>query len=700
MSDPERRALEEAAGLYGVGIRHADGLGREVEVGSEALAALLRALGAPVERPADAREAVRLRREERAVRIVEPVVVRWSGADLEVPLFRSPGGPLAWTLRLEDGEVVRGEAAAEPPSPLRPALGRELPPGYHRLDLESRAWSASVRVISAPVRAHPGPAGRRWAAFLPLHALHGRESWEIGDLGDLGRLARWTSALGGSALGCLPLLPAFLDHPFDPSPYAPLSRRFWNEVYLDPRRLPGFERSEEARRVAASGCFQAAGREGSEGRTGEGGRWVRHRRAMALKRKVSAVLSRECLEAAGAEASAVRRFEAERPLAGDYAEFRAVNDRLGTAWQGWPERLRSGRLETGDYDPEERWLHLWMQWAVDAQLRETAREAEAAGAPLYLDFPVGVHAGGFDVWKERTLFALGASAGAPPDSLFTGGQDWGLPPLHPERLRESGYAHWIDCLRHHLAPAGLLRLDHVMQLQRLYWVPAGFPATDGAYVRQPAEELLAILCLESVRHRTAIVGENLGTVPAETGEAIARHGLLGLYVLQFELHPDRPPAPPPAASVAGLNTHDMPTFRGFCEGRDLDELAALGLLPEAGRLAGKEERAALLGALRREALAEDPGAAPGGEEVPVSTLLRRQLDWLADSPAAWVLVNLEDLWGEGEPQNVPGTSFERPNWRRKAALGLEEIETDAGVAALLGEVDRRRRAADRSAEGS
>jgi 4-alpha-glucanotransferase len=253
-----------------------------------------------------------------------------------------------------------------------------------------------------------------------------------------------------------------------------------------------------------------------------------------------------------------------------------------------------------------------------------------------------------------------------------------------------------------------------MQLHRLYWVPAGFPATDGAYVRQPAEELLAVLCLESARHGTAIVGENLGTVPAETGEAIRRHGLLGLYVLQYELHSDREPAPPPLASVAGLNTHNMPTFRGFCEGRDLDELAALGLLPEAGRLAGREERAALVRELRRQALPIPNAAAPPAPhsqareapekdpepEVPIADLLRRQLDWLADSPARWVLVNLEDLWGEGEPHNVPGTSSERPNWRRKAALTLEEIESDPAVAALLRELDLRRRAAEPSTEGS
>lgn len=703
MSDPEGRGLQALAGLYGVETRHVDGLGREVEVGRDTLVALLRVLGAPLASAADVADAARERSGELAQRILEPVLVCWEGEDLSLPISRRANGPLAWTLTLEGGETLRGEisdreGAAEAGDPssgsgVRPALGRALPLGYHRIEVEGRGWSAASKIVSAPVRAHQGSGARRWGAFLPLYALRSRESWGIGDLSDLGRLAAWAAGLGASAIGSLPLLPAFLDRPFDPSPYAPLSRRFWNELYLDPRRLPGFERSVEARRIASSADFLA------EVAALQAGRWVDYRRAMALKLRVCQELARDCLRSGGEEEALVRRFVEMKPLAASYAAFRAVDDRLGEGWQGWPERQRSGRLAAGDFAADDRWLHLWMQWAVDSQMREIARTAERAGAPLYLDFPLGVHAGGFDVWHERELFAQGASAGAPPDSLFTGGQDWGLPPLLPERLRAAGYDYLIDCLRHHLAPAGLLRIDHVMQLHRLYWVPAGMPAAEGAYLGQPAEELLAVLCLESARQRTPIVGENLGTVPAKTEEAIQRHGLLGLYVLQYELRPEGPPSPPPEASVAALNTHDMPTFRGFCEGRDLDDFLDLGLLSAADHVRARDERAELLRSLRSGHSEPSPHGAGGGEES-VADLLRRQLAWLAGSPARWLMVNLEDLWGEAEPHNVPGTSQERPNWRRKASLSLEEIEgeiapeiePDPGIASSLREIDARRRA--------
>jgi 4-alpha-glucanotransferase len=685
VSDPERRALQDLAVLYGIETRHVDGLVREVEVGRDTLLALLRVLGAPLESPAEAEDAARRRLEELARRVVEPVVVRWEGSELALPVFRRVDGPLAWTLTLEDGEVLRGEIAvsALPADSwtVRLDLGAELPVGYHRLELESRGWSAATKVISAPVQAHQGAEGRLWGAVLPLHALRSRESWGIGDLSDLGRLADWAAGLGASAIASLPLLPTFLGRPFDPSPYAPLSRRFWHEIYLDPRRLPGFERSVEARRIASSADFLA------EVEALEAGRWVDYRRALALKLRVCRELAGDCFRRGGEEEALVRRYAAGKPLAAAYAAFRAVNDRLGEGWQGWPERQRDGRLEEGDFAPEDRWLHLWMQWALDSQLGAIAAAAERAGAPLYLDFPLGVHAGGFDVWHDRDLFAQGASAGAPPDSLFRGGQEWGLPPLLPERLRTAGYDYLIDCLRHHLAPAGLLRIDHVMQLHRLYWVPAGLPAAQGAYVRQPAEELLAVLCLESARHATAIVGENLGTVPAKTGEALHRHGLLGLFVLQYELRPESPPTPPPEASVAALNTHDMPTFRGFCEGRDLDDFLDLGLLSPADHYRAREEREALLRSLRSGGSPSEAGAG----EASLADLLRRQLAWLADSPARWLMVNLEDLWAEGEPHNVPGTSHERPNWLRRASLALEGIEGSHEVAAALREIDARRR---------
>ncbi|MBV8201849.1 MAG: 4-alpha-glucanotransferase, partial [Acidobacteria bacterium] len=260
-------------------------------------------------------------------------------------------------------------------------------------------------------------------------------------------------------------------------------------------------------------------------------------------------------------------------------------------------------------------------------------------------------------------------------------------------LRERGYDYLIASLRHHLRHAAVLRLDHVMQLHRLFWVPRGLGPAGGVYVRYPHEELYAVLSLESHRHGAMIVGENLGTVPPEVDESMARHGVAGMYVLQYELAPGGGGLhrEPPASSVAGLNTHDMPTFRGFWEGRDVDDLQALGFFDDGQAGEERRRRAAQRQLLAGSALACQPGAWDGHSD-PFPLVLRAWLQYLAASPARMVLVNLEDLWQETEPQNVPGTrEDQRPNWRRKARLTFEEMTRRPEVVAMLERIDQLRR---------
>lgn len=411
---------------------------------------------------------------------------------------------------------------------------------------------------------------------------------------------------------------------------------------------------------------------------------VDYPRLMALKRRVLEELASRFFSRPGARLEELEAFVADRPELATYAAFRAVGDRRGEPWQCWPERLREGTLAPADYDEEDRRYYLWTQWAADRQIRAMAQEARRRGPGLYLDMPLGVHGSAYDVWREPDLFAQGVSAGAPPDALFTKGQDWGFPPLRPERLRERGYDHLIDCLRHHLEHAGVLRLDHVMQLHRLFWIPQGMEATAGVYVSYPAEEMYAVLALESHYHEAIIVGENLGTVPPEVNEAMDRHEVLGMYVVQYELQPGSEALrEPPARSVASLNTHDMPTFEAFLQARDVDELHSLGFFSAEEAKRERERRREI-----RRRLAEAVGSAEG------EAILRRCLEELAASPARVVLVNLEDLWHETEPQNVPGTHEERPNWRCKARYSFEEFSTRAEVVEPLRRVDelRRRRA--------
>jgi 4-alpha-glucanotransferase len=670
--------LKTLARLYGVQTSYRDAMGNHVEARPESLLAVLQALGAPLEGPEDVPEALASRREELAERAIEPVIVAWDGRAPAIELRMGESGSAACHLDLEGGErrgwvveLAPGRPLTLPESP--------LPPGYHMLTVEAGGRTAESMVISAPTRAYTGDGRPLWGVFLPLYALYTQRSWGAGDLSDLETLAEWTSGLGGGVVATLPLLAAFLDEPYEASPYAPASRLFWNEMYLDPRSLPEMEESNAARRLLESADFH---REIEALRAMPR---VDYPRLLALKRRVLEELAYRFFQKTGGKDDEFESFLSDKPHLSDYAAFRAVGDRRGEPWQSWPERLREGTLAHADYDEEDYRYHLWVQWAAERQMSALAAEARKRGPGLYLDLPLGVHGSSFDVWRERDLFALGASAGAPPDAFFTQGQNWGFPPLKPDALRETGYAHLIECLRHHLEHAGVLRIDHVMQLQRLFWIPDGMEASAGVYVSYPMEELFAVLALESHLHRSIVVGENLGTVAPEIGEAMERHEIQGMYVVQYELQPgSQGLRPPPAKSVASLNTHDMPTFQSFWLGKDVDDLEALGFFtPEQAR-EEKERRKALRAQLEAELPPEERRRSDGA-------VLRRLQEHLAASPARMVLVNLEDLWQETEPQNVPGTHTERPNWQRKARYSFEEFSRRPEVLELLKKVDELRR---------
>jgi 4-alpha-glucanotransferase len=710
----ELAELRELADLHGVQLSYHDIAGRRVEASPESLLAVASALGDPLDDMADVAEALAARRAELGERLIEPVLVAWDGRLADVPLrlpaapgSSEPHGALACHLDLEGGQrrawtLDAGALPAEAGGCRRLTLAEELPPGYHQLAVKSGGRTGQARVISAPTRAFAGAGRKLWGVFLPLYALRTARSWGAGDLTDLQALAEWTAGLGGHGVATLPLLAAFLDEPFEPSPYAPASRLFWNEIYVDPARLPEAALCAPARRLLESDELRA------EMRALAAQPLVDYERLMTLKRRVFDELAAWIFANPTPLRQDLERFLAARPDLSAYAAFRAVGDRRGESWQAWPERPRGGSLAPADYDEEDYRYHLWVQWAAERQMQEAAAALRGRGTGLFLDMPLGVHASSYDVWRERDLFAEGAAAGAPPDGFFTKGQNWGFPPPRPERQRERGYDYLIASLRHHLRHAAMLRLDHVMQLHRLFWVPAGMEAAAGVYVRYPHEEMYAVLALESHRHQAMIAGENLGTVPPEVNEAMSRHGVHGMYVLQYEMAPGGGGLhrEPPADAVASLNTHDMPTFRGYWEGRDVADLQALGMFDEAQVAAERERRAAMRRELAAAAAARRGGAA-WNRAVEGSAAAGRSgltadgeaaaavqsdcLEHLAASPAQVVLVNLEDLWQETAPQNVPGTWNERPNWRRKARLTLEEWSGHPEVVGMLRRIDRLRR---------
>ncbi|MEX0893977.1 MAG: 4-alpha-glucanotransferase [Gemmatimonadota bacterium] len=652
----EHAALDALAIRWGVQPGYTDWRGQARRPSAEALTAVLRSLGAPIQEPDGAEEALRASLAD-ADGGPPPVLLAWGGwlsptaslpADAQAEVVLEDGGRLAGTV------ASLGDAA--------------LPLGLHTLRVERAGDVVESAIIAAPPLAASVP-DRPWGLFLPLHALHTARTGALADFTDLRALGRWVRARGGDLVGVLPLLAAFLDgDPFDPSPYAPASRLFWNELYVDPE-----EAAVRAR--APDGAVPP--------RTAPARKLVDYRAAAADHRRALQAAAAAFFERGGAEEDPdFRRFLEERPRAADYARFRGATARFGRGWPAWPERAREGRLEEADVDPREERYHLFAQWAADRQL--AAHHADPTAADLYLDLPLGVHGAGYDVWRERHLFAAGMAAGAPPDALFSGGQNWGFPPLVPAAARAGGHRYFAACLRHQLRHAGALRLDHVMSLERLYWIPDGFPATDGVYVTNAVEELFAVLTLESWRAGTPVIGEDLGTVTDRIRHALAERHVLRMYVAPFEARPheDHPLPDAPREALATLNTHDMPPFAAFWSGADLADQRALGWLDEAGEANSRAERQAVRAALARAV--DLPGDCPA--EVAFPALLER----LAAGPARILLANAEDLWGETRPQNVPGTSEQRPNWRRRAAHALEAWGALPGVEETLARVQRAR----------
>jgi 4-alpha-glucanotransferase len=619
-------ALRSLAKALGVHTHYTDGLGKRVTVAPETLVRVCAALGAPVTRRRDAADALRAHRARKKAGILPLVLVAWDGILPSLAVFK----PGRTELRLENGDVAPPERGP-------------LPFGYHRLSLETKAGIESCTVISAPEQAWRQPGtGRSWGVGTHLAALRSARSRSLGDLRDLQLLCRWVRDKGGDLVTALPLLPTFNSPPPEPSPYSPVSRLFWSELILD---------LEEAHRPANIGSTLD----------------VTHADA-----EVRAALT--------AHRSPLTAHHDEELLR--YAQFRGAQARLGRNWRDWPAAARDGTLSSGDVDAGEERFHLVAQTLVRRQLHDLRQHLEHDGMRLGLDLAVGVHPDGYDPWSRQTLFCDGMSVGAPPDAGFPSGQDWGFTPVLPEASRREGHQYLAASIGLQAGLAGVLRVDHIMAWTRLYWIPHGLGLHEGTYVSYPAEELFAILTLESHRNRCEVVGENLGNVPPEIDQALPRHRIWGMYLAQFQAPTGPDIAPPAAADVALVGTHDTPTFAGWLAGNDIDERVRYGLLAEPAAPAVREERAKAAHwlAQRVKSRVETPGV-----------FLAELLEWLGRSDSPLVVPWLEDLWLEDRAVNLPGTrSSDRPNWQRPIGRLLEDIFRDGEVNGLVDRLNRAR----------
>jgi len=510
-----------------------------------------------------------------------------------------------------------------------------LPMGYHHFTVEAGGRVEHCTVIAAPVQAWRREGSHRsWGVGTQLAALRSARSRSCGDLRDLESLCRWIQARGGDLVTALPLLPTFNSQHPEPSPYSPVSRLFWSELILDLEDAhPTTERPVSLDVMRADAEVRAA------------------------------LATQQVPPAADVDDELAR-----------YARFRGAQIRHGRNWRDWPQPARNGTLEPAHVDAGEERFHLVAQAMARRQLHDLRQRLDQDGFRLGLDLAVGCHPDGYDPWSRQSLFGHGMSVGAPPDFGFPSGQDWGFSPVLPEASRREGHRYLAASIGHQAGLAGVLRVDHIMAWTRLYWIPHGLGLHEGTYVSYPADELFAVLTLESHRHRCEVVGENLGTVPPEIDTALPRHRIWGMYLAEFQT-PASDLTPPTAADMALVGTHDTPTFAGWLKGSDIDDRVHYKLLAEAAAPEARHERI-----LTVAWLAEKLGQRPDDPKAFFGALL----EWLGRSESPLVVPWLEDLWLEETAVNLPGTpSSLRPNWQRPMARILEDVFNDPEVDGLL-----------------
>ena len=617
-----------------------------------------------------------------------------------------------WTLLEEDGTRRNGQLSLHALPELsrtdidgvaycerRIALSLALPVGYHRLSLEGHA--GETLLIAAPAHCYRPPAladdGRVWGPAVQLYALRSRRNWGIGDFGDLAQLAQQAAERGAGIIGLNPLHALFSHNPAHTSPYSPSSRQALCVLYIDVEAVDDYRDCETAQRLVQSPDFQqrlSALRETV---------LVDYPGVAAAKFEVLELLYAHFrsthLDAAvkTPEAGAFEAFRASGGVAlRNHALFEALQAHFHAAdgsvwgWPVWPESYRDPASPDvaafAEANAERIGFHEYLQWQATRQLVRANDQCEAAGMAvgLYFDLAVSVDRAGSDAWTEQTVFVHGASVGAPPDEFNPNGQGWGLPPLRPDRLRASGYRFFIDTLRTNMR-GGALRIDHVMGLMRLFWIPPEGTPHEGAYVHYPLDEMLAIVAIESQRQKCMVIGEDLGTVADDMRNALSRFEVLSYRLLYFERNAQgdfKAPSEYPRHALVAVSTHDLATLAGWWAGHDLRLRLSLGLFPDAAIFEKQlfdraQERVRLLLAVQRAGLlsADAMAEATGTQTLPPDVVSAIHA-FLASTPSQVMMVQLEDAIGMPEQANMPGTTDAHPNWCRKLTLDLHDLAAD------------------------
>jgi 4-alpha-glucanotransferase len=599
-----------------------------------------------------------------------PVVIR-SGQPARSELTEAASLPLTWKIDAGPGIIREGETDGR--TILWPA---DLPVGTYRLRLtDAAAVSEEVPFIVTPPRAFGGDFDRGWLLAVQLYSIRSARNWGIGDFTDLERLIELAAALGADGVGLNPLHALFDDRPTDCSPYAPNSRLFLNALYIDVEKIPEYRRRADGEAIARL----------REGLT------VDYAGVAAQKwRALRAAFAAFCAEAGPDRREDLDKFRDERGVQlAHFACFEMLRHKFTRPWWEWPEEWRQpseARLEELREGPDRGEIEFveFVQWIADRQLRGCRARADRLGMKvgLYLDVAVGVQSDGFDAWNEQTAISRHLAVGAPPDPLNTQGQNWGLAGFNAAGLEMKSFAPFREMLAASMRYAGAIRLDHVLGLKRLYLVPHGFPARDGAYVLMPFDALLAAVAQESIANRCVVIGEDLGTVPEGFREQMADWGIWSYQVMMFERDDDgrfRGVDHYMPNALITFNTHDLSTYAGWRSFGDLKLKRSLGIDPGETDDARWRALGMLDDALRYQSIDRN-------DFYSIAAFLARTKSRL-------LAISLEDLLGVVDQPNIPGTVDEHPNWRQRLPVALDSIASAIDVAALKAATHERARVA-------
>lgn len=738
MDDRDGLILELSA-LCGIIPEYWDIFGKKHEATIETRKGILKAMGMKVGSPEEIMREIGERKSRPWKNHAEPVQVASVNAQpLVIPLYipieqdRESDLTVEWYMANEEESQGRGERGAVARGAeltidqvkwidgvryirvlLRDTAQREL--GYYTFHAEvrhpekifsgsSRILTVRSRIIVTPDACYlPSDLQRKkvWGLSMNLYALRSKSNWGVGDFTDLRSILKWLAWAGGSFAGVNPLHAIPNSAPFGVSPYSPLSRLYKNHIYVDIERVPEVSESPALRRFIFSPAVQSRIKDLRE-RT-----LIDYESVASLKekilRKTFSIFYKNHFAGKTRRGKDFQTYiKEEGKELESFAVYSALRDYMRRvknvhSWRDWPSELQDVRGKAVD---EFRKSHArdivyyqYVQWIIDRQLRDLSREARRLQMPigLYFDMAVGSARGGSDAWSRRDVIAEGAEVGAPPDDFSPDGQNWGFPPFIPERLRETGYEPFIRTIQKNMKYGGAIRIDHALGLFRMFWIPSSMEPRDGAYVEQPFEALIRIIALESVRNRTLVIAEDLGTMSENVRKVLKRFRMLSYRLLYFERkYPDPaflPPSKYPEMALCAVTTHDLPTLTGYWAGRDIDVRKKLGAgTPDKWRqlLDDRErDKKLILAALRRQRLLPADYRIEQNAPREIShDLCLAIYRYLSQTPCKLMLVSLDDVLGTLDQQNLPGTVFEHPNWIQKTPLMLEEMLKDERLSNL------------------